>query len=189
MSTRAQRRANRRNAQKSTGPTSVAGKAASSRNALKSGLYSKCIVLPSESYEEFNELAESFDREYQPVTPQARALVDCLIRNTWLLDRYRQIQFDLLHHEDIYKPIGEVFQKVTSQYLAVSRLMASAERAIERHIKLLMEPAINEPAAEAPSTAPQPVADTPIYPEIGFVSANRREAPHQSPAPGPGPLI
>ena len=43
MSTRRQIEANRRNAQKSTGPPSVTGKAASSMNALKTGIYAKSL--------------------------------------------------------------------------------------------------------------------------------------------------
>ena len=49
MSTLRQIEANRRNAQKSTGPTSVTGKAASSMNALKTGIHAKSLVLPSEN--------------------------------------------------------------------------------------------------------------------------------------------
>ena len=39
MSSQAQTDANRQNSQKSTGPRSIEGKAASSRNALKTGLF------------------------------------------------------------------------------------------------------------------------------------------------------
>jgi hypothetical protein len=48
MSTIRQIEANRRNSEKSTGPTSVTGKAASSRNALKTGISAKSLVLPSD---------------------------------------------------------------------------------------------------------------------------------------------
>src|SRR4051794_9237935 len=99
MSTQKQREANRLNAQQSSGPFSVAGKAVSSQNALKSGLYAKCNVLPCESHEEFDQLAAGFERQYRPATPQARILVDCLIRNTWLLQRYAQIEFEILEIE------------------------------------------------------------------------------------------
>jgi hypothetical protein len=44
MATEKQRAANRRNAQKSTGPRSVEGKAVSSQNALKSSIDAKSQV-------------------------------------------------------------------------------------------------------------------------------------------------
>ena len=47
MSSQRQIEANRRNALKSTGPTSVTGKAVSSMNALNSGIHAKSLILPS----------------------------------------------------------------------------------------------------------------------------------------------
>ena len=48
MSTQKQIDANRRNAQKSTGPRSAAGKSASASNSLKTGLYSRSQVIVGE---------------------------------------------------------------------------------------------------------------------------------------------
>ncbi len=49
MSTEAQKLANRRNAQKSTGPRTPQGKAAVSQNAVKHGLLAAHVVITSES--------------------------------------------------------------------------------------------------------------------------------------------
>jgi hypothetical protein len=76
MSTQRQIEANRRNAQKSTGPTSVTGKAASSMNALKTGIHAKSLVLPTEDPAELDELVEDSYRSFHPTTPEARCLVD-----------------------------------------------------------------------------------------------------------------
>ena len=70
--------ANRRNAKKSTGPRSAEGKAASSRNALKSGLYAREITLVKEQSYELERLEKQFTLEYCPLTPTERALVDTL---------------------------------------------------------------------------------------------------------------
>ena len=48
MSTLSQIEANRRNAQHSTGPRTAEGKAASSMNALKSGIDAESSVIPGE---------------------------------------------------------------------------------------------------------------------------------------------
>ena len=56
MATQRQIEANRRNAQKCTGPRTPEGKARSSRNALKTGIDAKSAVLPSESAAKLDEL-------------------------------------------------------------------------------------------------------------------------------------
>ena len=45
--------ANRRNAQKSKGPTSDEGKARSRYNALKHGMTAKTVLLPGDDHQEF----------------------------------------------------------------------------------------------------------------------------------------
>ena len=95
MTSEKQRAANQRNAQNSSGPSSAEGKAASRMNALKSGLYAKSAVIRGESQEEFEEIVHQYNEQFHPVTPQARTLVDALIRNTWLLRRYDRIEGEL----------------------------------------------------------------------------------------------
>jgi hypothetical protein len=53
MATKAQIRANRRNAQKSTGPRTPQGKAVVSQNAIKHGLFARQDVISSESQADF----------------------------------------------------------------------------------------------------------------------------------------
>ena len=59
MATPAQIAANLANSQKSTGPKSADGKARSSRNSFKHGLYSKHLVLPNEDPAELDQLRAS----------------------------------------------------------------------------------------------------------------------------------
>ena len=62
MSSLKQTEANRQNAQKSTGPRSVEGKAASRFNALKSGIDAKSQVLPNEDPDQLEVLVARFPR-------------------------------------------------------------------------------------------------------------------------------
>jgi hypothetical protein len=89
MSSQRQIEANRRNAQKSTGPTSVTGKAASSMNALKSGIHAKSLVLPSEKLADLDQLIADYYQRHNPATPEARFYLDEVIHCEWLLRRYR----------------------------------------------------------------------------------------------------
>ena len=66
MSTPKQIAANRRNAQKSTGPRTAEGKAKTRLNPLKHGLTAETIVLPFESPDDYRELQQSVLDDLQP---------------------------------------------------------------------------------------------------------------------------
>ena len=61
-------RANRNNAEKSTGPTSDAGKAQSARNGLKHGIFAKELFLSDEEKPEFEELNNALRSQFKPAT-------------------------------------------------------------------------------------------------------------------------
>ena len=100
MSSLRQIEANRRNAQKSTGPTSVTGKAASSMNALKTGIHAQSLVLPTEDPAGLDELVEDSYRSFHPTTPEARSLVDEFIYCEWNLRRLRAAETQSWQHQD-----------------------------------------------------------------------------------------
>ena len=66
MATEAQIEANRRNAEKSTGPRTDAGKARVSRNATRHGLCSTVPVMSDEDRPKFEELLNDLNEEHQP---------------------------------------------------------------------------------------------------------------------------
>ena len=106
MSTLRQIEANRRNAQKSTGPTSVTGKAVSSMNALKTGIYAQSLVLPSENLADLEHLIAEYYASHNPATPEARSLVDDLIYGEWIKRRLRaaETQIWTYDHQENYRP-------------------------------------------------------------------------------------
>ena len=106
MSSLRQIEANRRNAQKSTGPTSVTGKAVSSMNALKTGIHAKSLVLPSEKLADLEQLIDEYYQSHNPTTPEARSLVDDLIYGEWLKRRLRaaETQIWAYDHQENYRP-------------------------------------------------------------------------------------
>ena len=87
MSSQRRIEANRRNAQKSAGPTSVTGKAASSKNAIKTGVHGRFEVLRTEKLEDLRDLAATYYRLYQPTSPEECLLIDQAIQADWLLLR------------------------------------------------------------------------------------------------------
>ena len=82
---------NRTNAQKSSGPRTPAGKARSSQNALKTGLYSATALLPNEDPEEYRAHAESYAVSLKPQDPVQADLVKILSDNVWCLRRIRRL--------------------------------------------------------------------------------------------------
>lgn len=79
--------ANRRNAQKSTGPRTAQGKAVSKRNALKHGILSKQVLVRGrnlrENPREFARLHQEFCDDLQPVGPVEAMLVDQIVTAHW----------------------------------------------------------------------------------------------------------
>jgi hypothetical protein len=79
--------ANRANAQKSTGPNTPEGKAASKRNAVKHGILSREVLASGESAEELAALHEWFREDLKPVGPMEVVLVDQIVTTHWRLRR------------------------------------------------------------------------------------------------------
>ena len=79
--------ANRANAQKSTGPKTPAGKAASKMNAFKHGLLSREVLVCGEDHQELTALQEWFEEDLQPVGPMEVMLVGQIIATHWRLRR------------------------------------------------------------------------------------------------------
>src|ERR1035438_1318931 len=187
MSTLRQIEANRRNSQKSTGPTSVTGKAVSSMNGLKSGIHAKSLLLPCENLAELQQLIEDCYLHYHPANPEQRFYVDDLIRCEWTLRRLdnAETQAWRYQNEDRYTtpekfPLGKsvscnpnCFSKLQYRFDATRRARDRAILAIERlQAKAAsapyppIEPATVVEPADPPSLPPSPQTTSP---RIGFV--------------------
>ena len=93
----AQIRANRDNAQKSTGPKTEAGKARARMNALKHGMRSKSpIVLPHEDPAELDARLRTWVEEWQPQNAIERELVERAAKASWALERAERYEAALL---------------------------------------------------------------------------------------------
>ena len=96
---------NKMNAQNSTGPRSVEGKAVSRFNAMKHGLDAAALVLPGEDPLELAQLAEEFHAGFDPQGAVETELVEILVRSTWLRHRYFRIEAQL--YESIFKKMDD----------------------------------------------------------------------------------
>ena len=113
MATQSQIDANRRNAQKSTGPTTPEGRAAVRHNALKHGLTAEILIPSMEDQPEFDRLCDAFETEYQPVGPTEESLLENLAAAKWRLSRARKAEtgfflkrsLDLEHESQDYREL------------------------------------------------------------------------------------
>ncbi len=74
----AQMAANRANAQKSTGPTSEAGRAKSSLNAIKTGLTGQTVLLPTDQATAYQAHLDRHFTRYSPATDEEHTLVQMI---------------------------------------------------------------------------------------------------------------
>ena len=79
--------ANRANAQKSTGPRTPEGKAESSRNALRHGVYSEKVLLEGEAEGMFRELRERMMGDLRPDGLAETTLAEQLVLALWRVQR------------------------------------------------------------------------------------------------------
>jgi hypothetical protein len=95
MSTAAQIAANQKNSQLSTGPTSEAGKAKSSLNAVRSGLTGRTVLLPGDDAALYESHVSHFIESYAPVGDDERNLVQSLADTAWRLLRIPSLEMGI----------------------------------------------------------------------------------------------
>ena len=82
--------ANRANAKKSTGPKTPGGKARSSQNAVKHGIFAESAILPNdpeESLEQLQFIRTSLLLQFEPIGPLEAFLIDRFVATYWRLRR------------------------------------------------------------------------------------------------------
>ena len=92
MTSAAQVRANRANAQKSTGPRTPQGKAAASQNAVKHGLLAEQVVIKGEDPAQFECYRQGMLQELAPVSGVEAMLAERVVSLAWRLRRAERLQ-------------------------------------------------------------------------------------------------
>jgi len=203
MSSIKQIEANRRNAQRSTGPKTAAGKAVSRLNALGSGIWAAGeVVLPVESPEDLAALTTEYYESFHPTTPEQRCLVDCLVSDEWMLRRFRRIEAESMSRaiqravDDDEDPVlshayfdsGKIFDRLQQRINATRKSYLKTLQALNG-LQSRPQPCAPQPQAAGPSreerSAPAPaeqgphaVAGSPYsYLPFGFVPPKKPGPP------------
>ncbi len=128
MATDKQVEANGRNALKSTGPRTEAGKTTSSRNAVRHGLTAEQVVLEGEDRARFDALRSAINMEFAPEGPVAVFLAERLVGLIWRLGRVAGFEAGLLDwiahqqaeaHDTAGVAFGEYFFSADRRALAI----------------------------------------------------------------------
>ena len=132
MATKKQTAANRRNARKSTGPTSPQGKATSSMNNLRHGLRARTVILPGENQEDFNEIFAGLQDEYQPQCPSEQYLVNQAAIAQWKLARAEAYEARCCAEDPSIAACHDIFRKMTLVTGRLERAYFKAYKELER---------------------------------------------------------
>src|ERR1019366_7056688 len=99
MTSLRQTESNRRNALRSTGPKTEAGKQRSSKNAVRHGLTAETVIEPLEDPEDYKAFEQAVTADYEAETAVERELVLRLASLLWRLRRSTLIETALLQIE------------------------------------------------------------------------------------------
>ena len=171
MATPAQILANRENAQRSTGPSSLEGKQASSRNAIRHGLSGTQIIIPGEDPAAYEQLRRELHRSHAPKNEAERILVDQIAANAWRLMRAQRVETAFLAKlvegaADPDTAIAIAFLEKPKELARIHRYVTSAHNAYYKAISHLSK-LQKERAMLEESTASEQFEDP-----IGFVSCS-----------------
>ncbi len=157
--------ANRRNAQKSTGPRTVSGKAIASRNAVKHGLCSSMPLISNENEADFAVFVDRWLDELKPASVRQEMLAEQIILAAWQLRRVAGLRAGLIRpimEWNIEHGAAHPMKMDADDYSSLGKLdrhQAALERSYQRNFKELEEvraqeaerdePLQNEPTEEA----------------------------------------
>ena len=115
MATDAQIRANRLNAQKSTGPRTSEGRVAVSQNAVQQGLSARQAIISSESQADFDLYRDQMLSELAPAGPMESMLAERIVTLSWRLKRAGRIQnqvIDALNADNTSSTLAKLTQSL-----------------------------------------------------------------------------
>ena len=169
MATEKQIEANRRNAQKSTGPRTLEGKAAVRLNALRHGMHARTVVLPGENRQEFNDLCDVLEAEWQPRTATELFYLEQMAVSQWKLTRMEVGEADVYHEVTGAKTQIPLLDRLWQAQCRMERSFARAQRELERiqaSRPFQARPQEDILTAEESPEEPQPPVDAffPIHP-------------------------
>ena len=132
MSSRQKRKANRLNAQKSTGPKTPEGKARSSQNAIKHGVYAEGVVLRTEDVARYHAVRCEIAMMVGGDTPLDYQVINRMAAAQWKLDRLTIFETSVYDKaiEAAGGDLANAFSAMSNELEKISRLQGRLTREI-----------------------------------------------------------
>lgn len=163
--------ANRRNAQKSTGPKTLEGKAVVRLNALRYGLRARSILLPGENPEEYHQLCADLESGWQPQNRTEQLLVEQMAVAQWKLARLEVGERSIFAQTMPAEKQMALLDRFSTQRSRLERSFSKAAHDLEHFQK-------TRPARQAQQDpAPRPLAPEPSGPRPPVPSLIMAPAP------------
>jgi hypothetical protein len=180
MATQAQIQANRRNALRSTGPRTAAGKRRVSRNAVKHGLRSKSAEIPARDSEEFHALLETYLESLQPRDGSEYASIRNLAEAEWGWVLSTRHEARVLATMDPEKSSGKLAYLAELESKAQRRFFAALEAFNELRSRQSALPSGQQTCPEEPARAPENTVEIGEQSRFGDVSGGKTGEQTQS---------
>ena len=159
-----QQEANRRNAQKSSGPVTDEGKAAIRFNALTFGLRTRATVLQTENVADYYRLWNELVAEYQPQTRTELCHVETMVTSLWLLARVarseQRVYMEVGFGERQFALLAQVDKQRAHLERSFRTAVADMKQAQKEH---QVQPQTQTAQAEQPVPAARPDIPQPAY--------------------------
>jgi hypothetical protein len=162
-------------------------------NALKTGIYSKSLIIPGEDHAQLDALTAEYYQRFQPAFPEHRDQVDTLVRSTWTLRRLAVVEAQIFVCEiesakvlSQEAPLGQAFDRGSRALERLQRMVNANQRNYRIAIHELARLQTATPGQD-PDPAPQPTEKTPVIPAGEFVSSTSAAPPPATPKPAQQP--
>ena len=148
MATINQIRANRRNAQKSTGPKSPEGKDRTRFNALVHGLRAESAVIPGEDQAKFDEHLARLSAAWMPQDKMEKSLVEQIAVNQWKLARIDRNEARIHDPSVVPKEWALAIHRVYLTQVRLERSVSATIADLERYRKQRIQRQADAKAAD-----------------------------------------
>jgi len=174
-----QQKANRKNAQHSTGPKTPEGKAAIRFNALTYGLRTRATILERENAADYSQLWDELEADWQPQTRTERCYLETMVTSQWLLKRVAEHEnriYDCIEFgEERFKMLAYVAKQRAQLERSFRTAIADMKQSQKERQARQPQPAQTKPSPQPP--APNPAErSSPLAPLPDYVMSEGTEA-------------
>jgi len=182
-----QQKANRQNAQHSTGPATPEGRAAVRFNALTYGLRTRATILPDENVADYSSLWDELEADWQPQNRTERSYLETMVTSQWLLARVAASEQKIYLFIEFGEQQFKMLAYVAKQRAQLERSFRTAIDDMKQSKKDRRAPLQQQPAQAGqtakPASAPAHKPAEPQAPHPGYVMSEGTEAHPASCAP------